>query len=249
MPADSPFAELADRLRAGYNRMLFSGTLAERRELLDRCTRFDRAGLLATPIADARFVVIDTETTGFAAYAGAEIVQVALLEYRGLSPTGREFNSLVRPQNPIPPENTAIHGIADEHVETAPRIEEIIDDVVNFIDHAVIVGHHVAFDLRFLNRVMHRCLFCRLPQPTIDTMLMYLAFAGRFGQYDLETVARACAVQAGARHDAHGDAQTCGRIFAQLASELTEPGETVAGLIAASNARDDDDGVSSSPGV
>lgn len=240
MAADRPLAELADRLRASYNRLLKPATLAERRELLDRCANFDRAGLMATPIADARFVVIDTETTGFSAYAGDEIVQIALLEYQGLAPTGAEYVSLVQPGCSIPPASTAIHGIDDTMVRDAPRIDDIIDDVVNFIDHAVIVGHHVAFDLRFLNRVMHRCLYCRLPQPTIDTMLLYLAYAGRFGHYELEEVATACGIELTGRHDARGDAVICGGVFAHLAPILTPEHATVADLLAASRAAEDD---------
>ncbi len=240
MAADRPLAELADRLRASYNRLLKPATLAERRELLDRCANFDRGQLMATPIADARFVVIDTETTGFSAYAGDEIVQVALLEYRGLEPTGAEYVSLVRPGCAIPATSTAIHGIDDTMVKDAPKIDEIIDDIVNFIDHAVIVGHHVAFDMRFLNRVMHRCLYCRLPQPTVDTMLLYLAYTGRFGHYELEEIATACDIGLTGRHDARGDAVICGGVFAHLTPILTPEHATVAELLAAIRAAEDD---------
>ncbi len=249
MAADRPLAELADRVRAGYNRLLYRGTLAERRELLDRCTSFDRAGLLATPVKDARFVMMDTETTGLSAYAGDEIVQVALLEYRGLDPTGEEYVSLVQPPRSIPPESTAFHGIDDEMVAEAPAIDDIIDEIVDFIGPAVIVGHHAAFDLRFLNRVMHRCLFCRLPQPTIDTMLLYLAFGGRFGHYGLDEVAAACGVSADHRHNAQADAATCGAIFAHIVPHLTGPDATVAELLAAARASDNRDDDSAQPSV
>lgn len=236
MAGDNPLAELADRVRAGCNRLLHAGTLADRRQLLDRCTRFDRAGLLATPVADARFVIIDTETTGLSAYAGDELVQVALLEYRGLEPTGREFVSLIRPRRPIPAASTAIHGIDDNMVTDAPAIEDIIDDIVEFIGHAVIVGHHVAFDLRFLNRVMHRSLYCRLPQPTVDTMLLYLAYGGRFGHYGLEEIAAACGIAIDRRHDARADAVVCGGIFARLVPQLTSTDAHVARLLATARA-------------
>lgn len=232
MAGDRPLIEFADRLRAGANRLLYRRSLAERQALLERCTRFDRASLLATPLAEARFVVIDTETTGLQAYAGDEIIQIALLEYQGLQPTGREFVSLVHPARPIPAESTAIHGIDDAMVATAPVIDHLIDDIVDFIGHAVVVGHHVAFDLRFLNRVMHRSLFCRLPQPEVDTMLLYLEYSGRFGHYGLEEVAAACNIDIERRHDARADAVVCGRIFARLVGELIGDGADVAKLLA-----------------
>jgi len=227
MKNDRPINELADRARATYNRLLRKHTLAERRELHDRCVGLDSRALLETPIAEARFMALDLETTGFAAYGGDEIVQVAMIEYRGLEPTGEELCSLVKPSIPIPPESTAIHGIDDATVAEAPPVEEVIDDVLDFLDAAVIVGHHVAFDLRFLNRVMHRELYCRLPHPVVDTMLLYLSHSGRLGHYELDEVAGACGVSTDGRHDARGDARIAGQIFTHLAAEHAAAGSTV----------------------
>lgn len=232
MAPDRPIAEIADRARAACNRLLRKHRLAGRRGLHDRCVALDRQALLDTPLDTARYVVLDTETTGLAAYAGDEIVQVALLEYRGLQPTGEELCSLVRPGIPIPARATAIHGIDDGMVAGAPTIDELIDDIVAFLDGAVLVGHHVAFDLRFLNRVTQRTLFCRLPHPTLDTMLMYLARSGRLGHYALGEIAEACGVPVAGRHDARGDAVMCGRIFARLAAPAAAAGATVGDQVA-----------------
>lgn len=233
---DRPINELADRARATANRLLRKGALADRREIHDRCVGLDTRALLATPVATARFVVIDLETTGFGAYAGDEIVQVALLEYRGLEPTGEELCSLVRPSIPIPATATAVHGIDDEAVADAPTIDTLIDEIVNFLDGAVIVGHHVAFDLRFLNRVTQRALFCRLPHPSVDTMLLYLSRSGRLGHYDLGEIAAACGVPTEGRHDARGDAAIAGGIFAHLAAPAADAGHHVRDLIAGTRA-------------
>lgn len=247
MTADRPIHELAQRARATYNRLVRKRVLADRRELHDRCVALDAKALLATPVTAARFVVVDLETTGFAAYAGDEIVQVALLEYRGLEPTGTELCSLVRPRAPIPAKATAVHGIDDTIVADAPTIDALIDDIVDFLDGAVIVGHHVAFDLRFLNRVMQRELFCRLPHPTVDTMLLYLSRSGRLGHYELDDVAGACGVPVEGRHDARGDAVIAGRIFAHLAAPVAARGATVHELIAGTRAGAPDDAPAGPP--
>lgn len=249
MSGDAPFAEFAERLRAGCNRWLKRHRMGPERELHDWCVGFDARALLATPIEQARFVVIDTETTGLAAYGGAELVQVALIEYAGLAPTGREFSRFIRPQQPIPPASTAIHGIDDAMVADAASAEEVIDDVVRFIGEAVLVGHHVAFDLRFINRVLHRRLYCRLPQPTVDTMLLYLAHSGRLGQYDLESVAAACSITPGRRHDARADAATCGAILAALAPHVVARDAPVAQLISRTRVATGDDGTSDQPAM
>ena len=63
--------------------------------------------LTCLPVEQTRFVVLDTETTGFKVYGGDEIVSIALLEMHGLEPTGREFTTLVNPGRAIPPLSTA----------------------------------------------------------------------------------------------------------------------------------------------
>lgn len=236
MSDDNPLAEWIDRARAACNRVMRPHALTERRALHDRCLAMDVRALLATPLEAARYVALDTETTGISAYAGDEIVQIALLEYRGLEPTGRTWCSYVRPSRPIPPTATAVHGITDEMVADAPAIADIIGDVVEFMQDAVLVGHHIAFDLRFINRVTQRELFLRLPHPTIDTMLLYLSHSGRLGHYELEEVARACKVPLDGRHDAAGDARIAGAILSQLARSAAAAGYTVGGLIAATRA-------------
>lgn len=77
-----------------------------------------------------------------------------------------------------------------------------------------------------------RELFCRLPHPAIDTMLLYLSHSGRLGHHELEDVAAACGVTPGRRHDARGDAVTAGRILAHLAAPAAEADHSVSGPLA-----------------
>lgn len=236
MSPDRPMSEWINRARAACNRLARKHTLAERRALHDRCVAMDVHALLATPVSEARYIVLDTETTGFSAYAGDEIVQIALLEYHGLEATGESLCTLVHPPRPIPATASAIHGITDEMVADAPAIGDVIDDIVDFMDGAVLVGHHIAFDLRFLNRVTQRELFLRLPHPTIDTMLLYLSYSGRLGHYELDEVAKACDVPVEGRHDAAGDARIAAGILVRLAQSAAKADYTVGGLIAATRA-------------
>lgn len=235
-PRDPPLGELGARARALGNRLLGREQPAGHPALRARCLAVSRRTLLATPIAEARFVALDLETTGFAAYGGDAIVQVALLEYHGLEPTGRELCSLVRPPIPIPRRATEIHGIDDEMVRDAPRIETLLDEIIPFLDEAVIVGHHVTFDVRFLNRVLLRALHCRLPHPLVDTMLLYLSRTGRLGHHELGEVAEDCGVSTRGRHDARGDAAMAAGILARLAAPAAEAGGSVRQLIAGTRA-------------
>lgn len=193
--------------------------------------RLDYERVLATPLREAPFVVIDTETTGFEPYGGDELVQVAFIEYAGLEPTGREFCSLVRPRVPIPATSRAIHGISDDMVAEAPTADDLIDTIAEFIDGRVLVGHHIAFDMRFLDRVARRRFFSDFTNPRIDTVELYRAVQPAARRLGLDEVAAACGVAIEDRHDARGDALTCGGIFGYVAAHLACGDATVGELL------------------
>ena len=197
----------------------------------DRINSVDPRALLGRPIAQSRFVVLDTETTGFGVYAGDEIVAIAMLELQGLEPSGREYRTLVNPGRSIPALSTEIHGITDAQVQDAPKIGDVIVEVMEFLDDGVLVGHHTNFDLRFLNKTLDRLLGSKLRNPVLDTMLMYLGHSGRMGHYTLEDLAQYCHVDVIERHTAYGDAMTTARLFQCLAQRLADPQRPVSYLL------------------
>lgn len=222
--------ELRETIAAACRRRLRRSRPPKHQRLHDLCTNFDFENVLSTPLQKARIVVLDTETTGFQVYAGDEIVEIALIEYIGYRRTGREFCSLIRPNISIPPISTKIHGITDDDVANAPLIDDMIEDIVNFIGQSVLVGHHVGFDLRFLDRVTQRTLDCRLPNPSVDTMVLYLAMSGQLDRYGLDEVAEACNIRISNRHSARGDAIACGEICMYLIGKLLPSNARVADL-------------------
>ncbi len=213
------FSSVLDKLRLKLAQLRNAETIARRRRL-------------KRPVAQTRFVVLDTETTGFRAYAGDEIVSIAMLELSGLEATGRVYSQLVNPGRKIPPTSTAIHGISDADVQHAPPINEVIGEVLEFVGDDVVVGHHIAFDVRFLNRALKPMTGGQLQAPLLDTMLMYLSLSGRLGHYSLDEVAVACDVQIKNRHSAMGDAEATSRIFCRLARRLVGENTPVSRLIA-----------------
>jgi DNA polymerase-3 subunit epsilon len=194
------------------------------------CEKFHRQNakqLLSQTIEDSRFVVMDTETTGFHVYAGDEIISIAMLEFEGLKATGREYTQLINPQRLIPAESTAIHHITDEDVADSPDIATVLPDIAEFIADAIIIGHHINFDIRFLNRYLKQQIGCQLRNPTLDTMLLFTSHTGRIGHYTLEEVAECCHVEMLDRHTARGDALMAAGIFSCLAPMLSTPSDTV----------------------
>lgn len=219
----------ADLRRRFRRQSLLDGQARVR--LHERLMALDPAAIAARALRESRLVVIDTETTGLACYGGDEIVSIAMLELHGLELTGREMTTLVNPGRPIPELSSEIHGIHDEDVRGAPTIEQVIDEVVDFIGEAVVVGHHINFDLRFLNKAVQRHLLCRLRHPWLDTMLLYVGHTGRMGHYSLEEVASHCGVRIRERHTARGDALAAADVFVCLAQNLEACARPVRWLI------------------
>lgn len=67
---------------------------------------------------------------------------------------GDFFNQLVIPERSIPPEAITVHGIVPGMVRDAPSGPEAIDIFMEYLGDDILVAHHAAFDLNFLNRLM-----------------------------------------------------------------------------------------------
>lgn len=103
---------------------------------------------LGTSLAEVTFVVVDLETTG-GSPAGAHITEVGAVKVRGGEVLG-EFQTLVRPGEPIPAFISLLTGITNPMVADAPRIDSVLPAFLEFARDAVLVAHNAPFDMAFL---------------------------------------------------------------------------------------------------
>src|SRR3954469_12726069 len=104
---------------------------------------------LGRPLRDVTFCVVDLETTGGSAAAGSMITEVGAVKVRGGEVLG-EFQTLVNPHQAIPAFIAVLTGITDSMVATAPRIEQVLPQFLEFADGCVLVAHNAPFDVGFL---------------------------------------------------------------------------------------------------
>lgn len=95
-----------------------------------------------------RIVVFDFETTGLSPAHGARIIEISARELID-GEIGGSFETLVNPGIAIPSHITAITGISSDMIEAAPSVEQVTEEFLKFLGSSPIVGHNVAFDLRF----------------------------------------------------------------------------------------------------
>ena len=107
---------------------------------------FDELGRL---LRDLTFCVVDLETTGGSARDGSMITEVGAVKVRGGEVLG-EFQTLVNPHQAIPPFIAVLTGITDSMVATAPPIEQVLPQFLEFAQGSVLVAHNAPFDVGFL---------------------------------------------------------------------------------------------------
>ncbi len=103
---------------------------------------------LGTVLADVTFVVVDLETTGASAAASA-ITEFGAVKVRGGVVLG-EFQTLVKPGEPIPAFIQVLTGITNAMVAQAPRVESVLPAFLEFACDSVLVAHNAGFDISFL---------------------------------------------------------------------------------------------------
>jgi len=122
---------------------------------------------LGRPLCDVTFVVLDLETTGTSP-ATCAITEVGAVKVRGGEALGT-FQTLVNPGLPIPPAITVLTGITEAMVVPAPKVGDVLGPFTRFVGDAVIVGHNVSFDLRFLRAAMDEHGYPRFGNTVVDT--------------------------------------------------------------------------------
>jgi DNA polymerase-3 subunit epsilon len=182
-------------------------------------TEFDHLAL-----ADLTYTVMDTETTGLDPSAGDEIIAIGAVRIvNGRLLRHETYEQLVDPKRPIAAVSEAIHGISNEMLRGQPTIDEVLPQFYEYCADAVLVGHNVAFDLRFLQLKEARTGI-RFTQPVLDTLLLSEVLHPQQESHALEAIAERLGVTIVARHTALGDALVTGEIFLRMIPLLAAHG-------------------------
>ena len=125
---------------------------------------------LGTALIDVTFCVLDLETTG-GDRRGDAITEVGAVKVRGGECLGT-FQTLVNPGQAIPPRISLLTGLTDALVATAPRIEQVLPALLEFLGNGVIVGHNIGFDIAFLRAAFERASYARFSPTAVDTVAL-----------------------------------------------------------------------------
>ncbi len=173
-------------------------------------------------LTDLEYVVIDTETTGLHPQRN-RVIEVAAIKLRQ-GQRIETFQSLVNPHRRIPGFISQFTGINNEMTAKAPGFGLLADKLLDFVGQAIIVGHNVPFDIRFLDYEFHRLGRPALLNETVDTITLAVRLHPGLRRPNLDRLASMLSLPIENRHRAFGDASLTADAFLRLLDMAAQQG-------------------------
>jgi len=151
---------------------------------------------------DTPLVFLDTETTG-THHLRDRVIEVAAVRVEGGVEVAR-LDALVDPGTRIPPWITDITGIAQEDVAGARSFAEVLPELAELLEGAVLVAHNARFDHGFLKAEFARAEE-RLSVRTLCTVRLSRKLFPEQPRHRLDDLAARCGFGFSRRHRAMDD--------------------------------------------
>ena len=191
------------------------------------------------PLAEARWIVIDCETSGLDPKRD-RLLSVGAVSVRGRRLALAEaYGAVIAQAQPSAPENIVIHGIGGEAQRSGRAAGEVLRELGAFTAGGIPVAFHAPFDAEILRRACKSADAPALPRRWLDlAQLAPALFAGRQpGRGELDDWLARFGIAPQARHDALGDAFAAAQLLLALLDEAARQGldsaEDVTALAAA----------------
>jgi DNA polymerase III epsilon subunit-like protein len=188
---------------------------------------------LDSALDSLRYVVLDTELTSLD-HRTNRLLSIGAISMQGPSiQLGNQFYRLINPGVSIPAESVVIHKLRGEDVVGGETPKQCLDDLCQFIEGAVLVGHFVDIELKILGKEMDQTGH-KFNNPAIDTARVH-AWILRHGPYsddlsaqlekmDLATLAKFYSFDVQDAHHALSDAFLTARIWQKMLYALQAKG-------------------------
>lgn len=189
-----------------------------------------------TPLDEAEFVVIDTETTG-PDHRTDRVVSFGALRLRGNAMAASEtVDWRVRAELPSAAESIEVHGLLRGDLEDAMTERRFVERLVTYLGHATLVAYRPGFDMAVINRTVRAHTGGRLTNRTLDVFELGMRvdypikppFVNPEG-YRFDRLCERYDVDQPARHTAIGDAFATAELFVKLRYRLAEAGARTLG--------------------
>jgi len=168
----------------------------------------------------APFCLIDFETSGFQP-GSARILEVAVIKIDSQGKILDEFTTLINPEDGNVG-RTDIHRITLGMVKNAPKLSEVVGDLLRILDSSILVAHNARFEENFLESAFREVGIKHPLMPTIDTLWLSRQVLD-LPNYKLATVIDEFGYDFEDAHTALGDV----RAMANVLPEMLELGKGI----------------------
>jgi DNA polymerase III subunit epsilon len=176
-------------------------------------------------INTTRFVVLDTETTGFD-YNNDRILCIGALVLQNNTISIQNSFEVYIEQEHYNKSTAQIHGILRTFILNHPKESDALQQFLDFLGDAIVVAHHTQFDITMLNNALERNGFSKLDNKTLDTAQLYKKtllkspLLERKDHYSLDDLAEKFDISTKDRHTALGDAFITAIAFLKIIEKL-----------------------------
>ena len=167
------------------------------------------------------YVVFDIETTGFSPEKN-KIIEIGAVKVENGVITDK-FSAFVNPDVPIPFEIEQLTGINDNMVLSAPKIDVVLPEFLEFCRDSVLVAHNASFDVSFISW-QAGVLNLDFDPTVLDTVAMARQLLPNLNRFKLDTVAKALNISLENHHRAVDDAGATAEIFVKFVEMLRARG-------------------------
>lgn len=165
-------------------------------------------------------VMLDFETTGLSPGAGARITEVAALRMHE-GRIAERFVSLVNCQVEVPPFITALTGITQQMVDSAPCVSRVVPELLRFIGKDALAAHNASFDEKFLRAEAGRLGLAPQHERLLCSLKLSRRLLPGLPGYKLSSLSSALGIRfTGAAHRAEADAEVSAGVMFHIGQQL-----------------------------
>ena len=181
-------------------------------------------------IEKTRFVVLDTETTGFN-YTNDRILCIGALVLQNNVISVQDTFEVYIEQDHYDESTAQIHGILKDFIIKRPSELEALEQFLAYLGDAIIIAHHANFDITMINHALERNGLPELKNKSLDTGVLYKKtlikshLFERKDHYTLDDLADKFDISKKDRHTALGDAYITAIAFLKIVKKLREKKE------------------------
>ena len=187
---------------------------------------------LGRSLRDIRFVVFDTETTGFSPAKDSVISIGAVAVDSAAINVGDSYEVLIRRDDIGDREVVTIHGLLRKDLSQGVDEGTAVEGFLGYIGNSVLVAQHAGFDIMMMNVILKKRYGFELFNEVVDTASLakrlekgpYYNLAHKSREYRLDHLLERYGIRLYDRHTSAGDAFLTARLFQILLANARHAG-------------------------